>query len=220
MRKVFSVTGWQMRKLATEWAEAGQKKSFQELLQILYKRGDYQSQSAALPVNDHWDQLDPTAFFDLLWELPVVNPFSDWRPPGDVVAAEDLILTRQTVFGLVYIPGVVRRLHIHDFFEIDIVLRGNGRLSFKQQTRVCQAGDICILFPGAHHDFEIGPEDIAISLVVRQSTFASSFFDIFHRRQRGCFWPAQKAGRDVWYFQPAGRKMGQYLRIRSFFPSV
>lgn len=62
MRKVFSVTGWQMRKLATEWAEAGQKKSFQELLQILYKRGDYQSQSAALPVNDHWDQLDPTAF--------------------------------------------------------------------------------------------------------------------------------------------------------------
>ena len=74
MRKVFSVTGWQMRKLATEWAEAGQKKSFQELLQILYKRGDYQSQSAALPVNDHWDQLDPTAFFDLLWELPVVNP--------------------------------------------------------------------------------------------------------------------------------------------------
>ena len=38
MRKVFSVTGWQMRKLATEWAEAGQKKSFQELLQILYKR--------------------------------------------------------------------------------------------------------------------------------------------------------------------------------------
>ena len=209
-----------MRKLATEWAEAGQKKSFQELLQILYKRGDYQSQSAALPVNDHWDQLDPTAFFDLLWELPVVNPFSDWRPPGDVVAAEDLILTRQTVFGLVYIPGVVRRLHIHDFFEIDIVLRGNGRLSFKQQTRVCQAGDICILFPGAHHDLKLDRKILPFHWWSGRVPLPHHFLIIFYRRQRGCFWPAQKAGRDVWYFQPAGRKMGQYLRIRSFFPSV
>ena len=194
MRKVFSVTGWQMRQLVTEWADTGQKKSFQELLQMLYERGEYQSQPAALPVRERWDQLEPPAFFDLLWELPVVNPFSDWRPPGDVVAAEDLILTRQTVFGLVYIPEIVRRLHIHDFFEIDIVLRGSGRLSFEQQTKVCRAGDVCILFPGAHHDFEIGPEDIAVSLVVRQSVFASSFFDHLSPEAAGLFAAGTEGG--------------------------
>ncbi len=137
---------------------------------------------------------------------------------GDVVAAEDLILTRQTVFGLVYIPGVVRRLHIHDFFEIDIVLRGNGRLSFKQQTRVCQAGDICILFPGAHHDFEIGPEDIAISLVVRQSTFASSFFDHLSPEAAGLFLAGTEGGPGCLVFSTGRTEDGSIFEDQIIFP--
>ena len=217
MRKVFSVTGWQMRQLATEWADTGQKKSFQELLQMLYERGEYQSQPAALPVRERWDQLEPPAFFDLLWELPVVNPFSDWRPPGDVVAAEDLILTRQTVFGLVYIPEIVRRLHIHDFFEIDIVLRGSGRLSFEQQTKVCRAGDVCILFPGAHHDFEIGPEDIAVSLVVRQSVFASSFFDHLSPEAAGLFAAGTEGGPGCLVFSTGSSEEGTVFDDRMLF---
>ena len=217
MRKVFSVTGWQMRQLATEWADTGQKKSFQELLQMLYERGEYQSQPAALPVRERWDQLEPPAFFDLLWELPVVNPFSDWRPPGDVVAAEDLILTRQTVFGLVYIPEIVRRLHIHDFFEIDIVLRGSGRLSFEQQTKVCRAGDVCILFPGAHHDFEIGPEDIAVSLVVRQSVFASSFFDHLSPEAAGLFAAGTEGGPGCLVFSTGSSEDGLVFDDRMLF---
>lgn len=194
MRKIFSVTSRQVRRLAMEYAESGEKKSFQQLLQLLYERGEYQPHPAALHVDRRWEQLEPSAFFDLLWELPVVNPFSDWRPPGDVIAAEDLILTRQTVFGLVYIPGVVRRLHMHDFFEIDIVLRGRGLLSFEKQTKECRTGDVCILFPGARHDFEVGPDDIAVSLVVRQSAFASSFFDHLSPEAAGLFLSGTESG--------------------------
>ena len=77
MRKIFSVTSRQVRRLAMEYAESGEKKSFQQLLQQLYERGEYQPHPTSLDVDRRWEQLEPSAFFDLLWELPVVNPFSD-----------------------------------------------------------------------------------------------------------------------------------------------
>ena len=51
MRKIFSVTSRQVRRLAMEYAESGEKKSFQQLLQQLYERGEYQPHPTSLDLD-------------------------------------------------------------------------------------------------------------------------------------------------------------------------
>lgn len=219
MREIFYVSCGQVREQARLSAEKGTLLSFKETLQILYEQHTYKREPPALPSECRWEKLDNPAFFDLLWELPVINPFSDWRPPGDVIAAEELIPKRQGLFALIYIPDIVPRLHMHDYYEIDIVMKGNAVLYGDGQQRTLHAGDFCIVSPGFRHDMTVGKEDIAVSLVLRQSVFVSSFLDRLSPEAAQLFSADQKDDAGYYLFS-AGADTGLFRLVKGIFMEI
>ena len=199
-------------------AEHGRLQSFKEILQQLYQRREYQKEPPLLPSEKRWEELENPAFFELLWKLPVINPFSDWRPPGDVIAAEELIPRQQGLFSLVYIPCIVPRLHIHDYYEIDIVMQGTAVLYFEDRQRTLQAGDFCVVPPGSRHDMTVGVEDMAVSLVLRQSVFGSAFLDRLSPETARLFAPGDDG--PGYYLFSAGKDTGLFRLVRGIFMEI
>ena len=74
-----------------------------------------------------------------------------------------------------YTPGYT---HEHEFFEILCIYEGEVRTLIQGMEHHLKAGDICITPPDTSHRLEIFDDSIAINIIVRRSTFQSTFFQL------------------------------------------
>lgn len=79
------------------------------------------------------------------------------------------------VFCILNMPYMVEIPHSHNFFEITYVVRGNCTFLFEGESATLSEGDLCIVSPGSGHSLPLEPGCLAISVMVRRSTFDSVF---------------------------------------------
>ncbi|BAL84651.1 putative AraC family transcriptional regulator (plasmid) [Selenomonas ruminantium subsp. lactilytica TAM6421] len=75
-----------------------------------------------------------------------------------------------------FVPGI---LHSHEFFELIYVLSGTVEHYTDNTPQRLNLGDICIIAPGVTHGIGTCQKDtLLMSVVLRASTFAETFFNI------------------------------------------
>lgn len=66
--------------------------------------------------------------------------------------------------------------HEHEFFEILCMYDGTAHTEIQGVPHILNTGDICIIPPNTKHNVGIFDDSIAINILVRNSTFQSTFF--------------------------------------------
>ena len=103
------------------------------------------------------------------------------------------------VFCFLNMPHMVTIPHFHNFFEITHVLRGSCSLLFEGETATLSEGDICIVSPASGHSLPLEPGCLALSTVVRKSTFDSLFGNLLAQKDlvslffRNCLYQPKRA---------------------------
>lgn len=66
--------------------------------------------------------------------------------------------------------------HEHEFFEILCIYNGQADTTIQGIQHTLRTGDICIIPPNTKHSVGIFDDSIALNIIVRASTFQSTFF--------------------------------------------
>lgn len=66
--------------------------------------------------------------------------------------------------------------HEHEFFEILCVYDGNAQTTIQGISHPLKTGDICIIPPNTIHSVGIFDDSVAFNIIIRSSTFQSTFF--------------------------------------------
>lgn len=69
--------------------------------------------------------------------------------------------------------------HQHEFFEILCVYEGTVNTTIQGIQHMLKEGDICIIPPNTKHSIGIFDNSTALNIIVRASTFQSTFFQTF-----------------------------------------
>lgn len=69
--------------------------------------------------------------------------------------------------------------HGHEFFEVLYVYEGTCSNTIQGKTHQMRQGDLCIIPPRTTHSVGIFDDSIAINIMVKSSTFQSTFFQLF-----------------------------------------
>ncbi len=86
------------------------------------------------------------------------------------------------VFCLLNMPYMVELPHFHKFFEITHVLKGKCTFAFEGEKVDLSEGEFCIVSPMSGHSLPLEPGCIAVSVVVRRSTFDSVFHNLLTQK--------------------------------------
>lgn len=112
--------------------------------------------------------------------LPSLNRFLNGQTPKLIYEADmfygekDIVIRKNPRF----MPIV---FHSHDFFKVLYVYHGSLELDFGFQKIMLEGGDICILAPGVSHRVStLKADDVVFSLLVKQTTFETSFFSLLN----------------------------------------
>ena len=163
----------------------GSKASFRTIVGNLFLQGACQEGAAELPQGITWSSMSDTAFHDVLKRLPISNTSSRFttpppasKDPEPSISAEAIMPENLEVYAIKYIRNIAEKMHLHNFFEVDYVMSGKCKMIFENEIRELQAGDVCVIAPHSRHDVTIDDESVVISLMLRQSTFETTFFKL------------------------------------------
>lgn len=74
-------------------------------------------------------------------------------------------------------------MHEHDYYEMFYVYKGQCQLVFENENCLLQEGKLCLLAPNSKHSLVHQDEkSIVITIGIRKSTFSSSFFELFTKK--------------------------------------
>lgn len=157
--------------------QTGRDYSFPEAMAALENEGALLS--AAPPVPPFHSGMDMEEFVAFIRQLPI---FADPILPQVHTYMEDpsveepvLFPDGKDVFCILNMPHMVSLAHNHNFFEITYVLKGSCTFLFEGESATLSTGDLCIVSPGSGHSLPLEPGCIALSAMVRRSTFDSVF---------------------------------------------
>ncbi|MBP2058259.1 YesN/AraC family two-component response regulator [Lactobacillus colini] len=69
-------------------------------------------------------------------------------------------------------------MHYHDYFEINIVLKGQMKFTCQNETQIIKENSLVIISPLAHHKIEIIDDSQVICIAIKKSTFDNNFFSL------------------------------------------
>ena len=72
-------------------------------------------------------------------------------------------------------------LHQHDYVEINCVVDGSCVFYFEDEKRKLSVGEMCIIAPNSLHDIEITDDSTVYCIMLRRSTFETTFFRLLNR---------------------------------------
>ena len=98
------------------------------------------------------------------------------------IEEQELFPNGKDVFCFVNMPYMVDIPHYHNFFEITYVLKGQCTFLFEGESATLNEGDLCIVSPLSGHSLPLEPGCLAISIVVRKSTFDSMFGNLLAKK--------------------------------------
>lgn len=180
MNKASYITYAQMEEYADrQYEQLGTKLSFKTIAKYLFDHGYGNEGEPDLPREITWSSIDDSDFYALLGRLPVKNIFfSASAESENIIEAESIMPQELEVYALKYIRYIVEKMHMHNFFEVNYVMSGTCRMVFENEARILNTGEFCIIAPFSRHDVTIDDNCIVLSLMLRKTTFETTFFKL------------------------------------------
>lgn len=158
--------------------------SFPEAMAFLENEGALLS--APSPIPPFYSGMTMDEFVDFIRQLPIfANPIlPQVHTYMEDPSVEEPVLfpDGKDVFCILNMPHMVTLAHSHNFFEITYVLKGSCTFLFEGESATLSTGDLCIVSPGSGHSLPLEPGCVALSVVVRRSTFDSLFSSLLAQK--------------------------------------
>ena len=166
-------------ELKNYYRKTGEKLQFNEAIERLYNSGRLQTER---PEPDHTytsghESIDEFEKITDGFYFPVVPQHEMYKK----VSEEDIIPQLSDAFVIRHPRYTRPYMHRHNYVEIDYVVRGSCNMYFEEETHTFGEGTMMIIAPGSTHDIEIPDESIVYCLMLRRSTFQTTFFTLLSR---------------------------------------
>ena len=177
----FTTFGDLQRELTSYYKAKGQRLEFTEAVDELCRKGLL---SEVPPSSEHNQKLfghvqlgDFSKIVD-----SIVIPVTPSKGLKKRVDENDVIPLLRDVFIIRHSRYTRPYLHRHNYVELDYVVEGSCTLHFEEEKgRTLRAGELCIVAPYSNHDIEITDESTIYCIMLRRSTFETSFFSLLLR---------------------------------------
>lgn len=177
MNKYYLTYGEFQNYMKEYYQRSGHGMQFLELVDYLYHKNLLHTEK--LESIDP-DTLTPTMSdleFDKIIDSMVLTLTPD-SPNGLQVNESAIIPGQQDVFVIRH-PRYTRLVpHSHNYFELNYVANGSCQFYYKDSSRTLKAGELCLIAPGLKHDVQILDESTVFCIMIRKSTFNTSFFSL------------------------------------------
>ena len=174
---VYTTYGKFQNEMNAYYKRTGLKLQFTEMMKRMQEKGLMDIGPTRLSISEDSLYVDDEEFDKLVDNIPIY--FSIQSELNKEVREERMIPKFQDVFTIRH-PRFTRRYsHIHNYFELNFVVKGSATFYFEEEPHVMNEGEICIVAPGSNHDFLIDDEtSIVYTVCIRRSTFDSTFSSI------------------------------------------
>ncbi len=162
----------------------GNDYSFPEVIAALDREGQLLRTPPPYPPFYSTSSLDTFLSFirSLVIDVDPILPQAYTYMHDPTVEETSLFPDGKDVFCILNMPHTTTIAHTHNFFEITYVIKGSCTLLFEGESVTLLTGDICIVSPGSRHSLPLKPGCIALSAVVRRSTFDSVFGNLLTQK--------------------------------------
>ena len=164
------------------YQRTGRRLQFPEMSEYLFHKGLLKDTVVFPKFSDDYSTMTDEEFDKIVDSIPLLlSPYINGHIIPNVQET-DMIPNARDVFVIRH-PQYTRPLiHSHNYFEINYVVRGQGKFLFEKEERMMHEGEICVIAPLSKHDFLIDDDSIVFTICIRQSTFNTTFFSLMSRR--------------------------------------
>ncbi|BBF42780.1 two-component response regulator yesN [Lachnospiraceae bacterium KM106-2] len=162
------------------YKRTGNRMQFNEMVRYMSQK-DLLSDSVLPQPYISWDEDCTNEEFNQIIDSLVLSVEPN-APNISEVAESDIIPLNRDVF-IIRHPRYTRpSLHSHNYFELNYVANGQCAFQFKNETKILREGELCIIAPSSEHDLVIEDESTVFSIMLRKSTFDTTFFTLLSRK--------------------------------------
>ncbi len=173
-------TSFQMlqEELRSYYRRTGERLQFQEAIASLHRKGKLLPAAPKPKFPDPLELRGPSleSYVDGLF-------FSVPQSPGSAERVEEdaMFPVQRDVFVFRHPRYTRPLLHSHDFWEIEFVMQGSCVFFFEEEVHTLPEGTAFLVAPGSRHDIEIMDESSVYCIMLRRSTFETTFFSLLSR---------------------------------------
>lgn len=160
------------------YERTGNKMQFPEMCNYIFRKGFVHDTLQFPKLDDDYDSMTDEEFDKVVDSIPFsVSAYLDTSVSSKVQESGVIPETRD--IHVIRHPQYTRDLcHIHNYYEINFVVKGFAKFIFETEKRMMQKGEICIIAPSSTHDLHIEDGSIVFTICIRQSTFNTTFFSL------------------------------------------
>ncbi len=181
--KKYATIGMVYDFLVEKHGKTGRAYAFPKVIELLRKEGRLLETFPELP--PFHSGMSREAFIGFMRGQCIyadsIIPSSQYMTDPTMEEAE-LFPEGKDVFSLMHMPYMVDTPHLHNYFEITQVVKGSCTFLFEGEKATLNEGDLCIVSPMSGHNMPLEPGCLAISIVVRRSTFDSVFGNLLTQK--------------------------------------
>lgn len=177
----YTTYGKFQQQMKEYFLRTGQRMQFPEMVDYMYLKGLLEeADPVSLPPHEFPDEaFDDMSdeCFEQLNDSFILN-VTPHQVRNTEVMESDIIPNQKDVF-IIRHPRYTRPApHSHNYFEINYVASGSCTFHFEGENHTLQNGEFCIIAPGSSHDLVIDDDSIVYCIMLRKSTFHTTFFSL------------------------------------------
>lgn len=182
--KNYATIGMVYDFLVEKHAQTGRNYSFPEAVDGLRAAGKLlKTAPKSPPFHSNMSVDDFTAYLrGVCVYADAILPRTHTYRADPTIEEEELFPEGKDVFCLMNMPYMVESPHFHMFFEITHVLKGTCTFLFEGERVTFSEGELCIVSPMSGHSLPLEPGCLAVSVVVRRSTFDTVFGNLLTKK--------------------------------------
>lgn len=182
--KNFATIGMIYDFIVEKHRETGKTYAFPKAVESLKKEGKLLETFPDLP--PFHSGMSQAEFIDFMRGLCVyadsILPSAQTYMADPTMEEGELFPEGKDVFCLMNMPYMVEVPHLHNYFELTHVIKGECTFLFENEKVTLSEGEICIVSPMSGHALPLEPGCFAVSIVVRRSTFDSVFSNLLTQK--------------------------------------
>ena len=206
--------------MANYYKRTGSGLQFNEAAERMAAAGKLSEEEPPFDPGLDYYSLSDVEFDKAVDSFPMTLGPSLYQPEMSREVAEDKMIPYRTDVFTIRHPRYTRAYpHRHNYFEVDVVVKGHGLFYFEEEApRELKEGEIVIVAPDSTHDFLLDDDSIVFCICIRASTFDTSFFSLMARQDLLSFFFRQtlRGGSDkanyLLFYTGGNKKLIYYCR--------